>query len=104
MHWELGSATLSQLAFPEKGNPNFPWEKSPLNNTDVKKEIFLLECDRELHSTLPTSQRFTPYSAFNIENVVILCLECDCEEHSTPHTNQRFTTYIKHVVYALLGV
>ena len=24
----LGSATLSQLAFPEESNPNFPWEKS----------------------------------------------------------------------------
>ena len=26
MHRRLGSATLSQLAFPGEGNPNFPWE------------------------------------------------------------------------------
>ena len=29
MHCRLGSATLSQLAFPGESNPNFPWEKSP---------------------------------------------------------------------------
>ena len=33
----LGSATLSQLAFPEEGSPNFPWEKSHWDNTVVKK-------------------------------------------------------------------
>ena len=27
---------LSQLAFPEEGNPNFPWEKSLWDNTVVK--------------------------------------------------------------------
>ena len=27
MHRKLCSATLSQLAFPWEGNPNFPWEK-----------------------------------------------------------------------------
>ena len=30
MHCRLGSATLSQLAFPGESNPNFPWEKSHL--------------------------------------------------------------------------
>ena len=35
MHRRLGSATLSQLAFPRKGNPNFPWEKSFWDNTVV---------------------------------------------------------------------
>ena len=38
MHRRLGSATLSQLAFPGKGNPNFPWEKSHWDNTCVKKK------------------------------------------------------------------
>ena len=37
MHARLGSATLSQLAFPGEGNPNFPLEKSHLENTVVKK-------------------------------------------------------------------
>ena len=36
MHRRLGSATLSQLAFPGKGNPNFSWEKSHWDNTVVK--------------------------------------------------------------------
>ena len=33
----LGSATLSQLAFPGENNPNFPWEKFHWDNTVVKK-------------------------------------------------------------------
>ena len=37
MHRRLGSATLSQLAFPGEGNPNFPWEKSHWDNKVVKK-------------------------------------------------------------------
>ena len=43
MNPRLGSATLSQLAFPGKGNPNFPWEKSHSNNTVVKK-LIVWEC------------------------------------------------------------
>ena len=39
MHPKLGSATLSQLAFPGEGNPNFPWEKSHGDNTVVKSYI-----------------------------------------------------------------
>ena len=35
MHCRLGNATLSQLAFSEKSNPNFPWEKSHWDNTVV---------------------------------------------------------------------
>ena len=35
MHRRLGNATLSQLAFPGEGNPNFPSEKSHWNNTVV---------------------------------------------------------------------
>ena len=31
----LGSATLSQLVFPGKSNPNFPWEKSQVDDTAV---------------------------------------------------------------------
>ena len=38
MHHRLGSATLSQLAFPRESNLNFPWEKSHLDNTVVKKK------------------------------------------------------------------
>ena len=34
----LGSATLSQLAFPGEDNPNFPWEKSHWDYTAVKKK------------------------------------------------------------------
>ena len=36
MHIRLGSATLSQVAFPVESNPNFPWEKSHWNDTVVK--------------------------------------------------------------------
>ena len=39
--WGLGSAILSQLAFPGEGNPNFPWEKSHLDST-VGGELHLL--------------------------------------------------------------
>ena len=34
----LGSTTLSQLAFPGEGNPNFPWEKSHWDDTAVKSK------------------------------------------------------------------
>ena len=37
MHPRVGSATLSQLAFPAEGNPNIAWEKSHWDNTVVKK-------------------------------------------------------------------
>ena len=37
MHVRMGSANLSQLVFPDKSIPNFPWEKSGLDNTVVKK-------------------------------------------------------------------
>ena len=40
MHSRLGSATLSRLAFPGEGNPNFPWEKSHWDNTFVKSFFF----------------------------------------------------------------
>ena len=47
MHLRLGSATLSQLAFPGEGNLNFPWEKSHWDNAGVKKKkkrrIFFLK-------------------------------------------------------------
>ena len=36
MHCRLGSAILSQLAFPGEGNPNFPWEESDWDKTVVK--------------------------------------------------------------------
>ena len=36
MHRRLGSAILSQLGIPGKGNPNFPWEKFHWDNTVVK--------------------------------------------------------------------
>ena len=39
MHPKLGRTTLSQLTFPGEGNPNFPWEKSHLDNTVVKSKV-----------------------------------------------------------------
>ena len=39
MHLRLGSATLSHLAFPGKGNLNFPWEKSHWENTVEKVKV-----------------------------------------------------------------
>ena len=39
LHRRLGSATLSQLAFPGEGNPNFPWEKSHWDNTVFKSKV-----------------------------------------------------------------
>ena len=38
MHRRLGSATLSQVAFPRENNPDFPWEKSQWDNAAVKKK------------------------------------------------------------------
>ena len=38
MHYRLGSATLSQLAFSGEGKPNFLWGKSPWDNTVAKKK------------------------------------------------------------------
>ena len=37
MHHRFGRATLSHLAFPGERDPNFPWEKSKLDNTVVKE-------------------------------------------------------------------
>ena len=48
MHQRLGNATLSQLAFPREGNPNFPWVKSHWDNT-VVKEVFLKETPLSNH-------------------------------------------------------
>ena len=36
-HSRLGSAILSQLAFPRECNPNFPGDKSHEDNTVVKE-------------------------------------------------------------------
>ena len=46
MHPTLGSATLSQLAFPGEGNPDFLWEKSHWDNTVIMGITFstLLHC------------------------------------------------------------
>ena len=38
MHRRLGSATLSQTAFPREVNPNFSWDKSHWDNTVVKSK------------------------------------------------------------------
>ena len=35
----LGGATVLQLAFLGEGDPNFPWEKFPLGQQSVKKEL-----------------------------------------------------------------
>ena len=44
MHCRVSSATLSQMAFLEDGNPNFLWEKSHWDNTVVKSCFFLSVC------------------------------------------------------------
>ena len=38
IHSRLGSATLSQLAFPGESNPNFIWEKSHWDNSVAKNK------------------------------------------------------------------
>ena len=38
MYCRLGSATLSQLAFPRESNPNFSWEKSHWDSKKFKKK------------------------------------------------------------------
>ena len=38
MYRQLGSATLSQLAFPWESNPNFSWETCKWDNTVVIKK------------------------------------------------------------------
>ena len=40
MNRRLGSATLSQLAFPGEGNPNFPWQESHWDDTVVKSYVY----------------------------------------------------------------
>ena len=40
MHPRLGSATLSQLAFPGEGNPNFQCYKFNWDHTVVKGKLF----------------------------------------------------------------
>ena len=37
LHCRLGSATLSQLAFPGKNDLKIPWEKSQLDDIDVER-------------------------------------------------------------------
>ena len=54
MQGRLGSMTLSQLAFPREGNPNFPWEKSHWDNTVVKRLLLFLKYSY-MHGT-PASQ------------------------------------------------
>ena len=41
IHPRLGSATQSQVAFPREASPNFPWEKSRLDNTVVKSKKYV---------------------------------------------------------------
>ena len=43
LHLRLDSATLSLSAFPRESKSNFPWEKSYLDNTLVKKVKKLLK-------------------------------------------------------------
>ena len=59
-HRRLGSTTLSQLAFPAEGNPNFPWEKSPWDDTVGKKQPCSLG-----------SQDFTQRTAQFIVNTIL---------------------------------
>ena len=56
MHPRLGSLTLSQLAFPGEGNPNFPWEKSHWNNCN--KKIF------EIGEVVCVTKEITTYVLF----------------------------------------
>ena len=46
-HRRLGNGTLSQLAFPGEGNPNFPWEKAHWDNTVIeskkKVKVFIVD-------------------------------------------------------------
>ena len=52
VHPRLGSATLSQPAFPGESNPNFPQEKSPRNNTVNKTKQSKKEQQRKKTSEL----------------------------------------------------
>ena len=49
LHRRLGSATLSQLAFPGENNPNFLWKKSHLNNSF--KKFFFLNVSSRSHTS-----------------------------------------------------
>ena len=40
MHSRLGSASLSQLAFPTESNPNLPQEKFHSDKTVLKSKVF----------------------------------------------------------------
>ena len=59
MHRRLGSASLSQLAFPAEGNPNFAWEKSHWDNAFVKskkqRKRDLVRCMRSEHVKYSTT-------------------------------------------------
>ena len=88
-HRKLCNATLSQLAYPGEGNPNFPWEKSHRDNTVVKKNkvggaekfalalgvesldlLFSLSSGR-VHVSEPSIGEETPSLGLNISSCVL---------------------------------
>ena len=52
MHSRLGSANLSQLAFPGESNPNFPWEKFHWDNKVETKKSRIQRLDGRINGLL----------------------------------------------------
>ena len=62
MHRRVGSATLSQLAFPWESNPNFAWGKSKWGNTVVKNTHKKTRAKKQILRTLTNNEdRFVLY-------------------------------------------
>ena len=57
MHSRLGSATLSQPAFPGEINPNFLWEKSQWDNTVVKTFFFNIKYSASIYKDCQTPRQ-----------------------------------------------
>ena len=46
MHHRLGSATLSQMAFPGEGNPNFPCGEIPVGRYSCKMKMNTVKIEK----------------------------------------------------------
>ena len=79
MHHRLDSATLSQLAFPREGNPNFPREKSHWDNA-VVNSTKILKVNFWPKSLCPFGQLHTSTSVFHINS------RCETKEKFTSLT------------------
>ena len=107
MHSRLGSATLLQLAFPEKSNLNFAWEKSYWDNTVVKKVLTKrVTAERGLHQTLErtsvnaascTKPMPSPEISTCVTTKCPLCKKISLEEQDFPNSQKTVQNGVKQM-------